>query len=62
MLKAQGKELFHPALEKDKLEAIDKIGFGVVDKIYLEFEDHFPVDQIQFLFKNPIDFTKVGKY
>ena len=62
MLKTQGKELFHPALENDKLEAIDKIGFGVVDKIYLEFEDHFPVDQIQFLFKNPIDFTKEGRY
>ena len=52
--------MFHPALDEDKLEAIDKIGFGVVDKVYLEFEKPFRIKSqwISFLFKDSIDFTK----
>ena len=30
--------MFDPTLPNDKVEAIDKIGFGVVDKIFLEFD------------------------
>ena len=50
----------YPALDDDKLEAIDKIGFGVVDKVYLEFEKPFLIKSqwISFLFKDPMDFTK----
>ena len=29
--------MFYPQLPIDKLQAIDEIGFGIVDKIYLEF-------------------------
>ena len=60
VLKSQAKTLFHPALDNDKLEAIDKIGFGTVDKIYLEFEKDWPRDiqWMSFLFKEPMNFTK----
>ena len=55
VLKDKGRDIFHPSLPEDKMEAIDKIGFGVIAKIFLEFEtspwpwkDNF----IQFLFKD----------
>ena len=38
-LKAKGHELFDPKLPDDKLQAIDTIGFGIVNKIYLEFSE-----------------------
>ena len=60
VLKEKSRTMFHPALDEDKLEAIDKIGFGVVDKVYLEFEKPFRIKSqwISFLFKDSIDFTK----
>ena len=39
ILKAKGRDLFEPTLPDDKLKAIDTIGFGIVDKIYLEFSE-----------------------
>ena len=36
-MKAKGHQLFDPQLPDEKLQAIDAIGFGIVDKIYLEF-------------------------
>ena len=39
LLKAKGHELFDPQLPDEKLQAIDAIGFGIVDKIYLEFSE-----------------------
>ena len=39
LLKAKGRELFDPQLPDEKLQAIDTIGFGIVDKIYLEFSE-----------------------
>ena len=32
--------MFFPKLSRDKLKAIDKIGYGIVDKIYLEFSSN----------------------
>ena len=60
VLKEKSRTMFHPALDEDKLEAIDKIGFGVVDKVYLEFEKPFRIKSqwISFLFKDSINFTK----
>ena len=37
--KAKGHEIFDPQLPDEKLQAIDAIGFGIVDKIYLEFSE-----------------------
>ena len=40
VLKEKGRDIFDPQLPNDKLQAIDRIGFGTVDKIYLEFSDN----------------------
>lgn len=40
VLKA-GTISFRPALPRDRLEAIDRMGLGVLDKLYLRFEDVF---------------------
>ncbi|XP_067847380.1 peroxisomal N(1)-acetyl-spermine/spermidine oxidase-like [Heptranchias perlo] len=40
-LKSKGQSLFHPPLPENKLLAIENIGFGTVDKIYLEYEIPF---------------------
>ena len=57
-LKAKGLELFEPSLPDDKIEAIDKIGFGTVDKIYLEFSQPLlpNLDGVNFL-HNDRDFN-----
>ena len=39
VLQAQAHSLFEPGLPSRKLEAIEKLEIGSVDKIYLEFED-----------------------
>ena len=39
LFKAKGHKLFDPQLPDEKLQAIDTIGFGIVDKIYLEFSE-----------------------
>ena len=39
VLKQNGPSLFEPKLPVDKLKAIDTIGFGLINKIYLEFSD-----------------------
>ena len=39
VLKQNGRNLFDPQLPDDKLQAIDTLGFGLIDKIYLEFSD-----------------------
>ena len=39
LFKAKGHKLFDPQLPDEKLQAIDAIGFGIVDKIYLEFSE-----------------------
>ena len=41
VLKADHESLFEPKLPKRKIEAIQKLGFGLVDKIFLEFEQPF---------------------
>ncbi|XP_051870659.1 peroxisomal N(1)-acetyl-spermine/spermidine oxidase-like [Pristis pectinata] len=40
-LKAEAKTLFHPHLPVEKYHAIKNIGFGTVNKIYLEYEVPF---------------------
>jgi len=40
-LKAHSAALFQPALPQSKLSAIKRLGFGTVNKIYLEFEKPF---------------------
>ena len=39
LFKAKGHKLFDPQLPDEKFQAIDAIGFGIVDKIYLEFSE-----------------------
>ena len=39
VLKSKGRDIFQPQLPNGKLKAIDTIGFGTVDKIYLEFSE-----------------------
>lgn len=40
-LKQSHKKMFHPPLPSDKVEVIENLGFGVMDKIILEFERSF---------------------
>ncbi|XP_062862572.1 spermine oxidase-like [Trichomycterus rosablanca] len=41
VLKQQVKTMFEPALPKPKLDAIERLGFGTVDKIFLCFSQRF---------------------
>ena len=53
VLKAQSRQIFAPKLPQNKQEAIDKIGFGTVNKIFLEFPDRiFDCDGYKFLFND----------
>ena len=48
VLKEQHNSLFHPTLPQQKVDTINKLGFGTMNKIYLEFESVF-WDQVNFL-------------
>lgn len=39
VMKAQADKLFRPSLPQEKLDSIQKLGFGVVDKVYLYFDE-----------------------
>lgn len=39
-LKRNHKTLFTPSLSQDKINAINRIGFGTVDKVFIEFEEN----------------------
>ncbi|KAI5107342.1 hypothetical protein C0J45_2980, partial [Silurus meridionalis] len=41
VLKQQARTMFEPALPKSKLDAIERLGFGTVDKIFLCFTKRF---------------------
>ncbi|XP_036425131.1 spermine oxidase-like [Colossoma macropomum] len=41
VLKQQAAAMFKPALPKSKLDAIERLGFGTVDKIFLCFSERF---------------------
>lgn len=41
VLKGKANDIFEPPLPNDKLEAIDRLLFGAVDKIFLEYERPF---------------------
>ncbi|KAI5623740.1 hypothetical protein C0J50_16700, partial [Silurus asotus] len=41
VLKHQARTMFEPALPKSKLDAIERLGFGTVDKIFLCFTERF---------------------
>ncbi|XP_060786244.1 spermine oxidase-like isoform X2 [Neoarius graeffei] len=41
VLKQQARTMFEPALPKSKLNAIERLGFGTVDKIFLCFSEKF---------------------
>ncbi|KAK3569016.1 hypothetical protein QTP86_021570, partial [Hemibagrus guttatus] len=41
VLKQQARTMFEPALPKSKLDAIERLGFGTVDKIFLCFSERF---------------------
>lgn len=41
VLKEKANDIFEPPLPNDKLEAIDRLLFGCVDKIFLEYERPF---------------------
>ncbi|KAL7648484.1 UNVERIFIED_CONTAM: hypothetical protein RMT77_000390 [Armadillidium vulgare] len=60
VLKEKGRELFEPPLPDYKLDSINRLCFGVVDKIYLEYERPFlnpEMTEIIFLW-DEIDRTK----
>ncbi|CRK90456.1 CLUMA_CG004120, isoform A [Clunio marinus] len=45
VLKARHEKLFTPKLPENKIKAIENIGFGVLGKVFLEFDEPFwPVD------------------
>ncbi|KAG7330960.1 hypothetical protein KOW79_004929 [Hemibagrus wyckioides] len=41
VLKQHARTMFEPALPKSKLDAIERLGFGTVDKIFLCFSERF---------------------
>ncbi|KAK2849854.1 hypothetical protein Q7C36_008637 [Tachysurus vachellii] len=41
VLKQKARTMFEPALPKSKLDAIERLGFGTVDKIFLCFSERF---------------------
>ncbi|XP_030643497.1 peroxisomal N(1)-acetyl-spermine/spermidine oxidase-like [Chanos chanos] len=41
VLKERARTMFTPALPKSKLCAVERLGFGTVDKIYLQFSERF---------------------
>lgn len=54
VLKAKGQTLFDPALPANKWQAISQVGFGIVDKIYLEFPKAiFTANEVDFMFNDP---------
>ena len=57
------KDLFQPPLPDDKREALDKLNFGTVDKIYLEYERPFlspEITEVILLWEhNPKEFSKI---
>jgi len=46
-LKKNYRQLFSPPLSKDKSNAIENIGFGVVDKIFVVFNESFTMPDFQ---------------
>ena len=65
-LKNTHMTLFKPELPSDKIKAINKIGFGVVDKIFLDFGkpvfvNSKDVQGMQIFWKNGIDFQLSAK-
>lgn len=54
VLKQNAREMFTPSLPDDKLQAIDLIGFGTINKIFLEFAKPLQAqtDGIKFLFND----------
>ncbi|KAI4878711.1 hypothetical protein NFI96_013481 [Prochilodus magdalenae] len=41
VLKQKATAMFHPSLPKSKLDAVERLGFGTVDKIFLCFNERF---------------------
>ncbi|GBP00766.1 Spermine oxidase [Eumeta japonica] len=56
ILKEEASKLFEPALPNYKMESIDRLLFGTVDKIYLEYERPFlnpDITEIMLLWDSP---------
>ena len=54
VMKVKARDMFTPALPDDKLKAIDLIGFGTINKIFLEFAKPLQAqtDGVKFLFND----------
>eukprot|EP00850_Spirogloea_muscicola_P014069 SM000098S25149 [mRNA] locus=s98:391787:393434:- [translate_table: standard] len=53
VLKAEASGLFDPLLPKWKLDAITRMGFGVVDKVFLDAASAASQPMVQFVFDKP---------
>ena len=59
-LKANYSNLFKPELPEDKIGAIEKLGFGCVNKFWLVFEQpltEFEFNGLQIFFRNDVNFS-----
>lgn len=57
VLKEKARTLFIPPLPEDKLEAIDRLLFGTVDKIYLDYDRPFlnpNISEVMLLWENEL--------
>ncbi|XP_041980141.1 spermine oxidase [Aricia agestis] len=64
VLKEKAAELFQPALPQYKMESIDRLLFGAVDKIFLEYERPFlnpDITEIMLLWESPSQPEDISK-
>ena len=59
ILKEQYKNMFSPELPSEKIRAIEKLGFGVMNKFFFVFDQDLPenVNGLQIYWRNDLNFT-----
>jgi spermine oxidase len=58
VLKRSHQEIFTPKLPSNKINSIEKLGFGIVDKLWVVFDQPFDddFDSLQFIWRNDVNF------